>query len=87
MSAGAISALHLSVAAASVEALAAGDDLILFGSPTSVTATLAQAANISSTIVKAVADGIIAKVRLAYAASLDLAARNQLTCSSTTTTS
>jgi beta-N-acetylhexosaminidase len=87
LSAGAISALHLSVAAASVEALAAGDDLILFGSPTSVTTTLAQAANVSSTIVKAVADGIIAKARLAYAAALDLAARNQLTCSSTTTTS
>ena len=36
LSAGAISALHLAEPAASVLALAAGDDMILFGSPTSV---------------------------------------------------
>ena len=86
LSAGAISALHLSVAAASVEALAAGDDLILFGSPTSVTATLAQAATISRTIVTAVADGLLTRPLLIDEAALVLAARNQLTCSSTTTT-
>ncbi len=86
LSAGAISALHLSVAAASVQALAAGDDLILFGSPTSVSASLAQAALISRTIVSAVADGVLARPLLIQAAALDLAARNQLTCSATTTT-
>ena len=86
LSAGAISALHLSVAAASVKALAAGDDLILFGSPTSVTTSLAQAAYISRTIVSAVSDGILTRSQVAYEAALDLAARNQLSCSATTTT-
>jgi beta-N-acetylhexosaminidase len=86
LSAGAISALHLSVAAASVKALAAGDDLILFGSPTSLAATLAQAAMISRTIVTAVADGVLVRSQLIDAAALDLAARNQLACAATTTT-
>jgi beta-N-acetylhexosaminidase len=86
LSAGAISALHLNVPAASVMALAAGDDLILFGSPTSVAATLAQAAAISRTIVLAVHDGILTRPLLIYEAALVLAARNQLTCASTTTT-
>jgi beta-N-acetylhexosaminidase len=83
LSAGAISALHLSVAAASVEALAAGDDLILFGSPTSVTASLAQAAQISRTIVQAVTAGTLSRALLGNEAALDLAARNQLTCPAT----
>jgi beta-N-acetylhexosaminidase len=86
LSAGAISALHLNVAAASVKALAAGDDLILFGSPTSVTASLAQAASISRAIVTAVSDGVVSQQTLTYEAALDLAARNQLTCAATTTT-
>src|SRR6202167_3549561 len=86
LGAGAISALHLSVPAASVLALAAGDDLILFGSPTSVTASLAQAAQISNAIVQAVHDGVIGRAALNYQAALDLAAVNHLTCSSTTTT-
>jgi beta-N-acetylhexosaminidase len=86
LSAGAISALHLSVAAASVKALAAGDDLILFGSPTSVTSSLAQAAAISRSIVTAVTNGVLSRSQLTSAAALVLAARNQLTCSATTTT-
>lgn len=87
LSAGAISALHLAVPAASVMALAAGDDLILFGSPSSVTASLALAAKISTAIVSAVAQGTLAKSTLVAAAAQVLAARNQLTCSATTTTS
>jgi beta-N-acetylhexosaminidase len=86
LSAGAISALHLAEPAASVMALNAGDDLILFGSPTSVTATLTLAAKISSAIVRAVASGALAKSTLIAAAAQDLAARNQLTCSLTPTT-
>jgi beta-N-acetylhexosaminidase len=86
LSAGAISALHLAEPAASVIALAAGDDLILFGSPTSVTASLALAAKISTAIVNAVADGALAKSTLVAAAAQDLAARNQMTCNPTTTT-
>jgi beta-N-acetylhexosaminidase len=87
LSAGAISALHLAEPAASVIALAAGDDMILFGSPTSVTASLALAGKISAAIVNAVARGTLTKSTLVAAAAQDLAARNQLTCSPTTTTS
>ena len=86
LSAGAISALHLAEPAASVLALTAGDDLILFGSPTSVAASLALAAKISTAIVNAVTQGTLAKSTLIAAAAQDLAARNQLICSGTTTT-
>jgi beta-N-acetylhexosaminidase len=86
LSAGAISALHLAEPAASVIALAAGDDLILFGSPTSVTASLTLAAKISTAIVNAVTKGTLAKSTLVAAAAQDLAARNQLNCTATTTT-
>jgi beta-N-acetylhexosaminidase len=86
LSAGAISALHLAEPAASVMALAAGDDLILFGSPTSVAATLILAAKISAAIVRAVTMGTLSKSTLVAAAAQDLAARNQLNCPATTTT-
>jgi beta-N-acetylhexosaminidase len=85
LSAGAISALHLAEPAASVIALAAGDDLILFGSPTSVPASLALAAKISTAIVNAVTKGTLAKSTLIAAAAQDLAARNHLICAGTTT--
>jgi beta-N-acetylhexosaminidase len=80
LGAGAISALHLSQPAASVVALAAGDDLILYGSPTSVTASLTLAAQISNAISKGVASGALSKTTLIAAAAQDLAARNQLAC-------
>ena len=57
LSAGAISALHLAEPAASVMAIAAGDDLILYGSPSSTSASLALASKISSAIVNAVERG------------------------------
>jgi beta-N-acetylhexosaminidase len=85
LSAGAISALHLAEPAASVMALAAGDDMILFGSPSSVTASLALAAKISAAIVNAVASGTLAKSTLIAAAAQDLAARNLLSCAPTST--
>ena len=72
--------------AASVDALAAGDDLILFGSPTSVTSSLTQAAQISNLILKAVRDSLVDQQELTYQAALDLAAVNHLTCASPTTT-
>ncbi len=86
LSAGAISALHLAEPAASVMALAAGDDLVLFGSPTSVTASLSLAAKISTAIVTAVAHGTLAQSTLIAAAAQVLAARNQLVCAAATTT-
>jgi beta-N-acetylhexosaminidase len=86
LSAGAISALHLAEPAATVMALAAGDDLILFGSPTSVSASLALAAKIATAVVSAVAKGTLPKATLISAAAQDLAARNQLMCASSTTT-
>jgi beta-N-acetylhexosaminidase len=86
LSAGSISALHLSVPAASVVALATGDDLILFGSPTSLAASLTLAGQISDAIVNAVTQGTLDKSTLIAAAAQDLAVRNQLTCSPTTTT-
>jgi beta-N-acetylhexosaminidase len=86
LSAGAISALHLAEPAASVIALAAGDDMILFGSPTSVSASLVLAAKISIAIVNAVARGTLTRSTLVEAAAQDLAVRNQQLCSSATTT-
>jgi hypothetical protein len=67
-------------------ALTAGDDLILFGSPTSVAASLDLAARVSTAILNAVTQGTLAKSTLIAAAAQDLAARNQLSCSATTTT-
>ncbi len=86
LGAGAISALHLSQPAAAVVALAAGDDLILFGSPTSVKASLALAAQMAAAIVNGVTQGSLSKSTLIAAAAQDLAARNQLTCPAPTTT-
>jgi beta-N-acetylhexosaminidase len=86
LSAGAISALHLAEPAASVMALAAGDDLILYGSPSSPSASLALAAKISTAIVNAVTAGTLPKTTLVNAAAQDLAARNQLSCAASTTT-
>jgi beta-N-acetylhexosaminidase len=89
LSAGAISALHLAEPAASVDALNAGDDLILYGSPSSPSASLALAAKISSAIVSAVNEGSLPRTVLVAAAAQVLAARTQLSCpvSTTTTTS
>jgi beta-N-acetylhexosaminidase len=86
LSAGAISALHLAEPAASVQALAAGDDLILFGSPSSPSASLALAAKISTAIVNAVNAGTLSRATLVSAAAQVLASRNQLSCPTSTTT-
>ena len=86
LSSGAIGALHLAEPAASVQALVAGADLILFGSPTSVSASLSLAAKISNAIVGAVTTGALSKSTLVGAAAQVLAARNTLSCPFSTTT-
>ncbi len=82
LSAGAIGALHLSVPMAAVEALQAGADQILFGSPTSSAASLALANQVSSAIVAAVTKGSLPRATLSGAAALVLATRNTVSCPS-----
>jgi beta-N-acetylhexosaminidase len=80
LSSGAIGALHLAEPAASVEALQAGADLILFGSPTSVAKSLDLAGRISRAIVAAVNSGSLAQSTLIDAASHVLATRTAVSC-------
>jgi beta-N-acetylhexosaminidase len=80
LSAGAISALHLSAAQAAVKALAAGADLILAGSAGTPVAEETFAKDISRSIVSAVAHGVLARSTLVAAAAQVLATRNTLTC-------
>ncbi len=80
LSAGAISALHLAEPAAGVRAIAAGADMILFGSPTSPAASLALAGQISSALVAAVNTGTLPRSTLVAAAAQVLAARNTVAC-------
>ena len=90
LSAGAISALHLSVSQAAVRALAAGADQILFGGATGPVESLALAQAISNAIVHAVADGTLSGAALRGAAAQvfsvqALAAHAALTCPAPTT--
>jgi beta-N-acetylhexosaminidase len=80
LSSGAISALHLAEPAASVMALAAGVDLILFGSPTSPASSLALASQISGAIVAAVNNGTLPQSTLVAAAAQVLITRNTVSC-------
>jgi beta-N-acetylhexosaminidase len=80
LSAGAISALHLSESAAMVEALQAGADLVLNGSPTTPAASLAIAERDAAAIVGAVNDNTLARSTLVAAAAQVLATRNQVAC-------
>lgn len=84
LSAGAISALHLAEPAASVMALQAGADLILFGSPTSPAKSLALAGGISDAIVAAVNNGTLLKSILVTAAAQVLVTNNTVSCPSPT---
>jgi len=86
LGAGAISALHLSEPAASVVALRAGADLILFGSASSPGASLAEATKVSNAILGAVKSGALSRSTLIVAAAQVLATRNQLSCPVATTT-
>ncbi|MHB8378671.1 MAG: glycoside hydrolase family 3 N-terminal domain-containing protein [Acidimicrobiales bacterium] len=80
LGAGALSALHLSVPAASVKALVAGADLTLAGTPPSPAASLQLAQLTSSAIQRAVSDGTLALATLQSAAAQVLASRNQVSC-------
>ncbi len=80
LGAGALSALHLSVPAASVKALLAGADLTLAGTPKSPAASLQLAQETSNAIQTAVSDGTLPLTTLQSAAAQVLASRNQVSC-------
>lgn len=82
LDAGALSALHLGVPAASVKALVAGDDLVLAGTPSSSAASLALAASTSAAIQRAVSSGSLSVASLRAAAAQVLASVNQVGCPS-----
>ncbi|MGH7642120.1 MAG: glycoside hydrolase family 3 N-terminal domain-containing protein [Candidatus Dormibacteria bacterium] len=80
LSAGAITALGLSVAQATVESIAAGSDMVMFssGAPAPVTE------EIDSTMAAAVADGQVSKSRLVNAVNQVLVAKGVSLCASPT---
>ncbi len=80
LSAGAISAVGLSVPAASVEAVAAGADLVLAGPSPTPAAALALARATASAIAAAVTAGDVARATLVDAAARVVATRNALSC-------
>jgi beta-N-acetylhexosaminidase len=90
LGAGALSALHLGVPAASVEALSAGADLVLAGNPTSSSASLQLAQLTSNAVQRAVTSGSLPLATLQSAAAQTLASVNHVECptlSPVTTTS
>jgi beta-N-acetylhexosaminidase len=84
LGAGALSALHLAIPAASVRALEAGADLVLAGSPKSSAASLQLARATSVAIQSAVTSGALARSALETAAAQVLASENQISCPSAT---
>lgn len=80
LSAGAISARHLSVPAAAVRSIRSGTDLLLYGSPSSASVSLSTARKISSALAGAVTNGTLARSTLTRAAAQVLATRNVLSC-------
>lgn len=77
---GAIGALGLSEPAAALRALQAGDDLTLYGSPSSSSSSLALAQRISNALVGAVLHGTLTRSRLLDAAAHVLATRETGAC-------
>lgn len=82
LSAGALSAIHIGVPLASVEALSAGVDMVLAGSPPTPYASLVLAAETSSAIQKAVSSGTLPLATLQSAAAQVLASANRVLCPS-----
>jgi beta-N-acetylhexosaminidase len=80
LGAGAISALHLSTAQASVQALAAGVDQVLASNPSSPALALQTASLQTAALVAAVEHGTLTRATLVQAASQVLAATNTFTC-------
>lgn len=86
LSAGALSARHLSVPAASVDALRAGADEILFGIPSAPATSMSLALQVRASIVAAVVHGQLARTTLVAAAAQVLSVRHDLCATTTTTT-
>lgn len=84
LSAGALSAIHLGVPAASAKALGAGADMVLAGTPPSPAASLQLAAQTSSALQEAEQAGTLALSTLEHAAAQVLASVNTLSCATTT---
>lgn len=82
LTAGAISAVPLSVPHAAVLAIAAGEDLILIGAQSSPAANNALAVKVANAIASAVAHGTIPRATLVAAASQVLASHGVLACTS-----
>lgn len=80
LSAGAIAAAGFTVPAAAVQALKAGADMVMFGLPSTSSATVSQTFAIRSAIVAAVANGTLARSRLIDATAAVLAARHVDLC-------
>ena len=80
LSAGAIGALHLGPPGAAVKSVAAGSDMILFGSPTNPAATMTLAREISGALVGAISNGMLTRPALAQAAAHVLMTRNPTIC-------
>jgi beta-N-acetylhexosaminidase len=80
LSAGAISALHLSAAQASVDSIAAGADQVLSGNPASPALALQTASLTTAALVAAVSDGRLTRAQLVQAASQVVATTNDLRC-------
>ena len=80
LDAGAISARHLSVAQASVDALAAGVDQVLNGNPASPALALQTASLTTAALVAAVAQGTLTRARLVAAAAQVVASTHALVC-------
>jgi beta-N-acetylhexosaminidase len=83
LSAGALSARHISVPQAAVDALRAGADEILFGVPSAPATSLSLALQVRAAIVAAVVHKTLARATLVAAAAEVLNVRNDL-CSTTT---
>lgn len=78
LSAGAISARHLSEPQAAVLAIEAGADLVLCGSPTSPAASLALASKVSTALQATVTSGVVPLATLQAAAAQVLWAQTQV---------
>ncbi len=80
LSAGAISAIHLSPAQASVLSLGAGVDQVLNGNPSSPALALQTASMTTAAIVASVESGKLSRSQLVQAAAQVLASTNTLSC-------
>lgn len=86
LSAGAMSARHLSVPAAGVAALQAGADQLLFGIPRPPLTSMSLSNLVVRAIIAAVTAGTLTRATLATAAAQVLAVRNVVACPPSTTT-